>query len=80
MSCRNGSSTRFRKGTWSSIDMSRRSLHRLSSALLLLGLAAVMVMVVGCSTTTESENLSSRPWNTPKNWEHGLPSGMFEGR
>ena len=60
--------------------MSRRSLHRLSSALLLLGLAAVLVLVVGCSTTTESENLSSRPWNTPKNWEHGLPSSMFEGR
>ena len=37
-------------------------------------------LVSRCSTTAESENLSSRPWNTPKSWEHGIPTGMFEGR
>ena len=29
---------------------------------------------------TEDEELSTRPWNTPKSWEHGLPTGMYEGR
>ena len=41
---------------------------------LLLGVA-----LSGCSTT-ESENESVRPWNTPKSWETGLPGGMNEGR
>lgn len=44
---------------------------------LLLSLAAVLVS--GCAST-ESENLSERPWNTPKSWETGLPSGLMEGR
>lgn len=33
----------------------------------------------GCATSGE-ENIADRPWNTPKNWEHGLPPGMMEGR
>lgn len=33
----------------------------------------------GCATT-ESDNLSARPWDSPKSWENGLPSGMTEGR
>jgi len=44
---------------------------------LLLSLAAVLVS--GCAST-ESENLSERPWNSPKSWETGLPSGLMEGR
>lgn len=44
--------------------------------LLLLGVAS---FIVGCATT-ESENESSRPWNTPKSWENGLPAGLYEGR
>ena len=46
--------------------------------LLLLVLAALAG--TGCATT-ESENASERPWNTPQTWENGLPSGMFnQGR
>ena len=45
--------------------------------LLLLALAALWLS--GCAST-ESENLSARPWNTPKTWETGLPSSMTEGR
>ena len=45
----------------------------------LLLLAAAALGLAGCATT-ESDNLSERPWNTPKTWENGLPSGMFEGR
>jgi hypothetical protein len=33
----------------------------------------------GCSTT-EPDNMSARPWNSPKGWETGLPAGMTEGR
>ena len=33
--------------------------------------------MAGCATT-ESENASERPWSTPQNWEHGLPSGMYD--
>lgn len=54
----------------------RAMLARRAFFILLLGVASLMV---GCATT-EPENESSRPWNTPKSWENGLPAGMFEGR
>ena len=43
--------------------------------LAILGLAAVLVG--GCKSDDE---LSARPWNTPKSWENGLPASMTEGR
>ena len=46
---------------------------------LLLVLSLAVVGLSGCATT-ESENVSERPWNTPKSWENGLPSSMTEGR
>lgn len=51
-------------------------LARRALFLLLLGVAS---FIAGCATT-ESENESSRPWNTPKSWENGLPAGLYEGR
>ena len=33
----------------------------------------------GCAST-EPDNLSERPWNSPRGWENGLPSSMTEGR
>ena len=42
---------------------------------LLLALAG---FTLGGCASTESENLSERPWNTPQGWEHGLPSGMYD--
>ncbi len=60
--------------------MNRLLLRWFTRGLAVLGLSALLFALTGCSTTTESQNLSSRPWNTPKNWEHGLPSSMFEGR
>jgi len=42
-------------------------------------LLAALLGLAGCATP-ESENLSERPWNTPKGWETGLPSTMNEGR
>lgn len=35
--------------------------------------------MTGCGTP-ETANKSDRPWNTPRSWEHGLPSGLNEGR
>ena len=34
----------------------------------------------GCKTTDEPENEALKPWNSPKNWETGLPSGMWDRR
>ena len=45
--------------------------------LALLALALVR-FVAGCATN--DENLSERPWNAPKSWETGLPSGMTDER
>ena len=49
-----------------------------------LGLALFALMMLlgvgaGCQTN-ESDNLSSRPWNSPRGWESGLPSTLNEGR
>jgi hypothetical protein len=48
-------------------------------AIFLLILALAGMWLSGCAST-DSENLSERPWNSPKGWENGLPSSMTEGR
>lgn len=45
----------------------------------LLLLAGAMVFLSGCATP-DPDNASARPWNSPKGWENGLPSSVFEGR
>lgn len=48
----------------------------------IIALALLLVigaLLIGCAST-ESENASARPWNSPKGWESGLPSGLTEGR
>jgi hypothetical protein len=45
---------------------------------LILLAAAAAVGVVGCASTDETDNVSSRPWNAPKGWETGMPSGMYD--
>jgi hypothetical protein len=42
-------------------------------------LTAAALGASGCKTA-ESENLSERPWNAPRGWENGLPSGINQGR
>ncbi len=34
---------------------------------------------LGCAST-DPENASARPWNAPKNWEHGIPTSIMQGR
>lgn len=55
-----------------------KSIWRMVVQALILG--AGLLVISGCATTDDSENLSERPWNTPKSWEGGLPTGMMEGR
>jgi len=52
-----------------------------SSFRALLALLALLALgTAGCSST-EPENVSSRPWNAPQGWETGgLPSSMTQGR
>ena len=47
--------------------------------LLILFVAVAVGAFTGCATT-ESENVSERPWNTQKDWQHGLPTGINQGR
>jgi hypothetical protein len=43
-------------------------------------LALAPLLWAGCAATDEADNASVRPWNAPKNWETGIPSGLTEGR
>lgn len=53
---------------------------RLVSSFLLLMLFAVMLLgAVGCAST-EAQNDSVRPWDSPQGWENGIPSGMYQNR
>jgi hypothetical protein len=42
----------------------------------LLLIIVLASFAAGCSTT-EPENVSERPWNTPMSWENGIPGGML---
>jgi hypothetical protein len=44
-----------------------------------LALCLGCLLLPGCGTP-DTANKSDRPWNTPRSWEHGLPSGINEGR
>ncbi len=58
------------------MKMPVKVLERLVLALCFLTLA---VGFSGCATT-DDENLTERPWNTPKTWETGIPQSMQQGR
>jgi hypothetical protein len=44
-----------------------------------VSLAILAIGLTGCAST-DPDNYSGRPWNAPKSWEGGMPSGMTEGR
>jgi len=46
--------------------------------ILALATTALLLGMAGCASTDESMN--EKPWNTPKTWETGMPSGMMQGR
>ena len=51
---------------------------RVAQLVLLLALASLAAFVSGCATT-ESDNDSVRPWNTPQGWEQGGALGGMDG-
>jgi hypothetical protein len=53
---------------------------RLIRSVWLLVLVAAAALLAGCASTGDEESVSERPWNTPRSWEGGLPSGFYEGR
>ena len=48
--------------------------------LLLLLLLVALNFVSGCRTPDGTENESSRPWNSPRQWETGIPGFNQERR
>ncbi len=53
-------------------------MSRFRVSLLMVALFGVLVLVVtGCSTT-DADNSSVRPWDSPMGWENGIPSGMYQ--
>lgn len=52
-------------------------MKQLIRGLTLLACLGVLWSTTGCRTDDE---LTQRPWNTPRSWETGLPSTMTEGR
>jgi hypothetical protein len=60
---------------------SEMKLRRLKNLILLVMSVAGLLGWSGCATTgDDNDNLSARPWNSPKGWEHGLPTQMMQGR
>lgn len=55
-------------------------MNRIRIALGVSLLGAVCFLTSGCATTEETTTSQSRPWNTPKGWESGLPVSLTEGR
>ena len=54
------------------------NLRKLFLAALLVAVCAPLFLA-GCAHT-DPANRAERPWNSPKGWENGLPSGMMQGR
>ena len=52
---------------------------KLRATIMILFALAVLVLN-GCRTGDEPENVSERPWNSPKGWEYGIPGMSNEGR
>lgn len=52
------------------------------AALWIASAAAVIVLLTSASgcATRDAQNASAQPWSSPRDWEHGLPSGITEGR
>jgi type IV pilus biogenesis protein CpaD/CtpE len=50
---------------------------RITHLLLALFLAAFAAVLSGCAST-EPDNASVRPWNSPEGWEGGMLGGIMD--
>jgi hypothetical protein len=48
--------------------------------LLLLAFTALTLLAASGCATTEDDASNEKPWNAPKSWETGIPTGMMQGR
>lgn len=53
-------------------------MRKVGNWFLLFVLALATFGLTGCSSTEETANASERPWSTPRGWEGGLPSSMYD--
>ncbi|HWD92351.1 MAG TPA: hypothetical protein VG938_08380 [Verrucomicrobiae bacterium] len=53
-------------------------MKRLGSSCLLLMLFALLLLAASGCASTEPDNASVRPWDSPMGWENGIPSGMYQ--
>ena len=54
-------------------------LLQLGRCLLALIALGTVLLTSGCNTP-EPDNQSSRPWNSPKGWEGGVPGMLYDRR
>ncbi|MGA2557814.1 MAG: hypothetical protein ABSG04_16210, partial [Verrucomicrobiota bacterium] len=64
------------RATRSSIDLMKNILRAILFALLLAGATGFLS---GCATD-DPENVDTKPWNLPQNWEGPMPSTINQGR
>jgi hypothetical protein len=53
-------------------------MKRFSSSFLLLMLFALLLLGASGCASTEADNASVRPWDSPMGWENGIPSQMYQ--
>jgi hypothetical protein len=65
-----------------SLKQNSKAFERFSkrSCLVVLLLSAAAASFLSGCASTEPDNYSERPWDSPKSWETGLPSALTEGR
>ena len=52
-------------------------MKRFGVSCLLLSLFALLLLGASGCASTEPDNASVRPWDSPMGWENGIPSGMY---
>lgn len=55
-------------------------MNRIVSSFLLLTLFALLLLGASGCASTDPDNASVRPWNSPVGWENGIPSDMYQNR
>jgi hypothetical protein len=53
-------------------------MNRVNSSLLLCILFALILLGASGCASTDPDNASVRPWNSPEGWENGIPGGMYQ--
>jgi len=63
-----------------SMQVSQRAMKRLLKNLPCLAILGALLLATGCKNLSNEDNMSERPWNSPRSWEHGVPTGLMPNR